>query len=82
MVVVRIGWSDVAVSKEDAITLMDILERSFAWESKYVSKDKSDNGESHHVYYAYPNETQYEMKLVNDSIFNMARLAGKPAKEA
>jgi len=82
MVCIKIGWSEIVVSKEDAMTLAGILERAYKWESKYISKDKSDTGESHTLLFAYPNDEEYNMKLINDAVFNMAKLAGKPVREA
>jgi len=83
MVVVKLNWStELVLDKGDAMTLVGILERAYKWESKYITKEKSETGEAHTLYFTYPNEEEYGMKIINDSIFNMAKLAGKPAKEA
>lgn len=79
MVVVNLGYStSIVVTKEDAMALVGILERSYAWDEKYVSKSESETGESHYLYYAYPSTNMPTMKIVNDEVFTMAKLAGKP----
>jgi hypothetical protein len=80
MVVVNLGYStNLVVTKEDAMTLISVLERAYSWDEKYVSKNDSETGESHYLYYAYPCTNMPTMKIINDEVYTMAKLAGKPA---
>ena len=79
MVNINLGYNtSIVVSKEDAMTLAGIFERAYAWEEKYVSKADSETGESHYLYFAFPQENMPTMKIVHDRVFEMAKLAGKP----
>ena len=79
MVNINLGYNtSIVVSKEDAMTLAGILERASAWEEKWVSKSDSETGESHYLYFAFPQENMPTMKIVHDRVFEMAKLAGKP----
>lgn len=73
MMVLKMGWdSTFVLSVKDAVTIAEILSKAHTWKESYV------NGET--VYHAFPTEANIEMKLINDELFNMAKLAGKPEK--
>jgi ribosomal protein S12 methylthiotransferase accessory factor YcaO len=73
MMVVKMGWdSTFVMSVKDAVALAEIIERAHAWKEAY------HEGKTN--YHAYPNEQQVTMQLVPDSLFEMAKLAGKPEK--
>ena len=75
MVIVKLSWDlSVVVSKEDALALIDILERTEKYEDKYVSG--GDN--TKHV---YPMDKTFGMEVMPTELYQMAKLAGKPAKE-
>lgn len=79
MVNINLGYNtNIVVSKEDAMVLAGILERAYAWEEKWVSKSDSETGESHTLYFAFPQENMPTMRIVHDRVFEMAKLAGKP----
>lgn len=79
MVNINLGYNtNIVVSKEDAMALAGILERAYAWEEKWVSKSDSETGESHILYFAFPQENMPTMRIVHDRVFEMAKLAGKP----
>jgi hypothetical protein len=79
MVNINLGYNtSIIVTKEEAFLLVGILERAYTWEEQWVPKDRSNTGESHYLYYAYPQENSISMKLVHDRVFEMAKLAGKP----
>jgi len=83
MVVISLGYnSTLAVTKEDAMILAGIFERAHKWEEKWVSKADSETGESHYLYYAYPQDDMPSMKIVHDRIYEMAKLAGKPISKS
>lgn len=75
MMVLKLGWSsEFLLSTKDAVTVAEILSKSLVWEEKYVSETSST------AYFAYPSEREFTMKIVPDSIADMARMAGKPEK--
>ena len=81
MIIIQLGYSaSYVMTKEDALALVGIIERSHKWEEKYVPAAESATGESHLLYYSYPPEEMPNMKIVNDSIYEMAKLAGKPSR--
>lgn len=74
MMVLKLGWdTQVLLSIKDAVTVAEILSKAHVWEEKY-------NSGSGTAYFAYPCEKDFTMKLVPDSIADMARMAGKPEK--
>jgi hypothetical protein len=74
MMVLKLGWdTQLLMSVKDAVTVAEILSKSHAWEEKYADGNTA--------YFAYPCEKDFTMKLVPDSIADMARMAGKPDKK-
>ncbi len=71
MVVLSFGYGDYIVSPKDAVTIMEILQKSERYECKYVSG--GDN--THHV---FPSTESLTAKLISDDMYRMAKLAGKP----
>ena len=83
MVNINLGYNmNIIITKEDAITLAGILERAYTWEEKWISKSESETGESHTLYFAYPQQDMPSMKIVHDRIYEMAKLAGKPINKS
>lgn len=75
MMVLKLGWSsEFLLPAKEAVIVAEILSKSLAWEEKYVSESSST------AYFAYPSEREFTMKIVPDSIADMARMAGKPEK--
>lgn len=75
MMVLRLGWdTQVLLSTKDAVTVAEILSKAHTWDEKYSSETSST------AYFAYPVEKDFTMKIVPDSIADMARMAGKPEK--
>jgi hypothetical protein len=74
MIVISFGYGEYVMSPKDALVVMEILQKSEKYESKYVS----GGGENtHHV---YPNTEALTAKLISDDLYRMAKLAGKPEK--
>ena len=71
MVVLSFGYGDYVVSPKDAVTIMEILQKSERYECKYVSG--GDN--THHV---FPSTETLTAKLISDDLYRMAKVAGKP----
>jgi hypothetical protein len=83
MVVVDLGWKKYVMSKEKAMMLVECLESADLYEEKWWSDDKrKEKGmDSTYTYHVYPNEASFAMKIVSDSHYQMARLAGKPQEK-
>jgi hypothetical protein len=76
MMVLKLGWDlQVLLSVKDAVAVAEILSKAQTWEEKYMSESSTT------AYFAYPCEKEFTMKLVPDSIAEMARMAGKPDKK-
>jgi len=83
MVVVDIGYRKLVMTKEKAMLLVECLETAEVYEEKWWSDDKrKEKGmEDTYTYHVYPNEAHFGMRIVSDTHFQMAKLAGKPTKE-
>ena len=76
MMVLKLGWDlQVLLSVKDAVAVAEILSKAQTWEEKYMSESSTT------AYFAYPCEKEFTMKLVPDSIAEMARMAGKSDKK-
>ena len=73
MIVISFGYGEYVMSPKDALVVMEILQKSEKYESKYVSGGEN----THHV---YPNSETLTAKLISDDLYRMAKLAGKPEK--
>lgn len=82
MVVIDIGWQKIVMNREDAIKFVEIIERSETYENKYWSRDEREKMgiTEDYTYHVYPNDKEYGMKIISDSHYQMAKLAGKPVK--
>lgn len=84
MITIEIGYTTYVLPRDEAITLMRILEKAEVYEAKYVSKEeRSSMGlpeTSEYLYHVYPNERAFPMKLISDDLYRMAKLAGRPEK--
>ena len=81
MVVVELGYQSYVMPTKDAIVLVDILTNAEVYEQKYISKEDRPMGGSEYTYHVYESERQHNMKVISDSLYRMAKLAGKPTKE-
>lgn len=83
MVVIQLGYDNIIVSKEDAMALVEILERGEIYERKYWNQnERTARGiDGDYTFHVYPNDKQYQMNIVSESHYQMAKLAGKPEKE-
>ena len=73
-VTIDLGYKSYVLDTKDALTLAEIVGKAEMYEEKYHGSGQ-DN--THHV---YPNEERFTMRVLPDSMYNMAKLAGKPAK--
>jgi hypothetical protein len=80
MVVIEVGYVKLVLSNAKALALANILEEAEVYESKYMgTAEREKRGiTTEYTYHVYPNDKSYEMKLVSESHYQMAKLAGKP----
>lgn len=83
MIVVDIGYRKLVMSKEKALLLVECLESADVYEEKWWSdeKRKEKGMEDIYTYHVYPNDSHFGMRILTDTHFQMAKLAGKPTKE-
>lgn len=80
MIVVDLGYRKVVLTKEKAFTLIECLEGADVYEEKYwpEAKRKEKGITSEYTYHVYPNEASFSMRILGDTQYQMAKLAGKP----
>jgi hypothetical protein len=72
--ILEIGYTKYVLDLNDAVTLLEKLSAAEVYEEKYVAG--SDH--THHIYENISNLGV--LKLMSDSMYQMAKLAGKPVK--
>lgn len=74
--IVRFGYTDYVMDLREAVAVAEMLSKAEIYNNKYVSG--GDN--THHI---YANDTHEvgTVKLISDSFYQMAKLAGKPDKD-
>jgi hypothetical protein len=78
-VMIDIGYRKYVVNTDDAIKIAAMLSTAEMYESRYA---KDDKGDSMTMHYVYPqDEMRWHMDIMPDSIYRMAKLAGKPTQE-
>jgi hypothetical protein len=70
----EMGYKSYVLDIKDALTLAEIVSKAEMYEEKYHGGGQ-DN--THHV---YNNDERFTIRVIPDSLYNMARLAGKPEK--
>ena len=83
MIVIDLGYKSVVLPADKALQLVQILEKAEVYEHKYWTTDKRrekgiDSDYTHHVYEL---DHGFNMKVITDDLYNMAKLAGKPEKD-
>jgi len=83
MVIISLGYRSVVLPTEDAIRLAEILAKAEAFEEKYRTKEEKEKSgiDTDYTYHVFPQDQQFSMKVMPDSQYQMAKLAGKPVKE-
>jgi hypothetical protein len=84
MIVIEIGYKSLVIPTEDAIRLAEILARAEMYEEKYIPSQqrKDSDSDMDYNYYVYPqkSDAMFKMKIISDSLYQMAKLAGEPTK--
>ena len=78
-VILAIGYKNYVIDTADAVKVAEVLSRAELYDSKYRSKD--DGGTSIHVWEQDPSDSTISMIILSDSMYRMAKLAGKPTKD-
>ena len=74
-VIVSIGWgSDFVMDADKALTLLDLLKDAEKYQDKY--------GKGGNTFHIFPQEKEIAtLKVLSNSMYNLAKLAGKPEEE-
>ena len=80
MIVIEVGYRKYVLPKEKAMMLAECLETAEMYEEKYWSEnERLDRGMTEsYTYHVYPNDQTFSLKIVSDSMYQLAKLAGKP----
>ena len=78
-VVITLGWKKYVVDAQQALAVSEMLSKAEVYDTKYA-KDGEDKSITMH--YVYPQDDhRWMMEIMPDSIYRMAKLAGKPTEE-
>lgn len=81
MVVVELGYNNYVMSAKDALAMADILERAELYERRWVPTEERVEGGASETLHVYPNDREISMRIVSTNLYQMAKLAGKPAEK-
>ena len=75
-VVINLGYKDYVLDAADAVTVLQLLENAELYQEKWQPMDQGGT-----LYYVYPQTPEAStLKVLTDSLYEMAKLAGKPEK--
>ena len=78
MIVIDLGYLSYVLPNKDAIAIAEILEKAEVYEKKWIPSDEREKGSEDHTYHIYPNTRQLNMSLIGNSLYQVAKMAGKP----
>lgn len=78
MIAVKVGYHSYIMENEKALQLISLLEGAEIYEQKYNRNEAMS--ESFYTHHVYANEDNFGMELVPTTKYQLAKLAGKPAK--
>ena len=83
MITIDLGYHKYVLPKEEAMKLVEILEKAEMYEAKYWNTDKRrEKGiDADYTYHVYPNDKSFNMSIITDDHYRLAKLAGKPEKD-
>ena len=73
--IISMPYGEFVMSVKDAVAVMEILEKSEKYQSKYHGSGVET---THHI---YTSDQQCAAKLITDDMYRMAKLAGKPEEK-
>ena len=77
-VIINIGYRGYVVDAAQAIALSDILSKAERYDSKYKSKE--DGGTTYHIWEQTGEDSTFDMRILTESMYRMAKLAGEPVE--
>lgn len=75
--IITVGYTEYVLDAKDALTILELIGNAEVYKSKYASA--SEGGSTHHVWECTYSDT-CTLKLLPESLYRMAKLAGKPAE--
>jgi len=81
MMVIEMGYKSYVVTTEQALAVASVLDKAEIYERKYLTKEERSAGGVEHSHHVYPNEEGFTLRTLSESLYQMAKLAGKPTKE-
>jgi len=75
MIIVTMGYQEFVMTPKDAFALSEVLSRAERYESKY------HGGGVENTFHVYPNDKPFNMQVISNDIYRMAKLAGKPEEK-
>lgn len=76
--IVSLGYDEYVVDAEDALKLYEIIAKAERYKRRYRSRD--DGGDLHFVWAQDSEDDVKTIRLINDGLYRIAKLAGKPAE--
>ena len=80
MIIIDLGYKKIVLSNNKALELAELLQGAEMFEEVYIQSEKRVNKDDDHTYHVYPVKEFFSMRLMGDSLYQMAKLAGKPVK--
>jgi hypothetical protein len=80
MVTVDLGYRKIVLPNDKALELAALLQGAEMYEEVYIHSDKRVSKDDDHTYHVYPVKELFALRLLSDSLYQMAKLAGKPEK--
>lgn len=73
--ILELGWTKYVLDLKDAVAVVEALSKAERYEEKYVRN--GDN--THHI---FDNNAQLgSLRMISDSLYQMAKLAGPPPEK-
>lgn len=71
-VIVRIAYMDFVMPAKAGLEFVELLSKAQRFEKKFNNETRA------YTYHIYPDDTEHTLTIINDDVYNVAKLAGKP----
>lgn len=71
-VIVRIAYMDFVMPAKAGLEFVELLSKAQRFEKKFNNETRT------YTYHIYPDDTEHTLTIINDDVYNVAKLAGKP----
>lgn len=78
-IVVAIGYRNYVMDTRDAIAVAEALSKAEMYDTKYKSRE--EGGTQVFIWEQGTEDSAITMNIISDSLYRMAKLAGKPNKD-